>query len=173
MEIDAGMSADSAPKARRKRADSSPADRRRHGRSAVTNGSVLLRDADGRSAWVRRAKDIISEALSDLGGVDNTSAAERSIVRRAATLTVELERLEARFATAGEASADDLDLYQRTAGNLRRLLEAVGLQRRARNVTPSLSEYLAKLQETEEAEANKPATEEGAPLASGRGAAHG
>jgi hypothetical protein len=39
---------------------------------------------------------------------------------------VELERLEAKFATAGAANDLDLDLYQRTAGNLRRLLEAVG-----------------------------------------------
>jgi len=71
-----------------------------------------------------------------MSGEDNTSAAERSIVRRAAVLTVELERLEARFASAGEATAVDLDLYIRASGNLRRLLEAVGLHRRARDVTP-------------------------------------
>jgi hypothetical protein len=110
-------------------------------RSRITNGSALLPGIDGRSPWVRRAKDIIAAHLSDLGGEINTSAAERSIVRRAAILTVELERLEARFATAGEASADDLDLYQRTAGNLRRLLEAVGLQRRPRDVTPDPLDY--------------------------------
>ena len=106
-------------------------------RSRVTNGSVLLPGIDGRSPWVRRCKDIIALHLSDLGGVDNTSAAERSLVRRASVLTVELERLEARFAGAGEADAGDLDLYQRTAGNLRRLLEAVGIQRRAKDITPS------------------------------------
>jgi hypothetical protein len=72
--------------------------------------------------------------VSDLGGAETISEAERSIVRRAAVLTTELERLEQRFALAGEASADDLDLYQKTAGNLRRLLEAVGLQRRANPV---------------------------------------
>jgi hypothetical protein len=126
----------------------SSADRPKVGRkkdpqkSRITNGSALLPGTDGRSAWVRRCKDIIAAHLSDLGGEFNTSAAERSLIRRASTLTVELERLEARFATAGKASADDLDLYQRTAGNLRRLLEAVGLQRRARNVTPTLAEYL-------------------------------
>jgi hypothetical protein len=92
---------------------------------------------------VRRLRDLMALHVADLGGDDAISAAERSIVRRAATLTVELERLELRFATAGEATADDLDLYQRTAGNLRRLLESIGLERRARDVTPSLSEYLA------------------------------
>jgi hypothetical protein len=108
--------------------------RKAHGRSRVSNGKVLLPGIDGRNTWVRRCKDVIAAHLSDLGGLDNTSAAERSIIRRVSTLTVELERLEAKFALAGEASADDLDLYQRTAGGLRRLLEAIGLERRAKNV---------------------------------------
>ena len=64
-------------------------------RSRITNGSALLPGIDGRSAWVRRTKDIISSHVSDLGGVDNTSAAERSLIRRASVMTVELERLEA------------------------------------------------------------------------------
>jgi hypothetical protein len=114
-------------------------------RSRITNGSALLPGVDGRSAWVRRAKDVIAAHLSD---IPDASAAERSIIRRAAVLTVELERLEAAFAVAGEADPEALDLYGRTSGNLRRLLEAVGLQRRARDVTlPSLREYLAKPQE--------------------------
>jgi hypothetical protein len=67
-----------------------------------------------------------------------------------------LEVFESKFAKAGQASPDDLDLYQRTAGNLRRLLESVGIQRRPRAVS-TLSEYLASLPkepviEAEEAE---------------------
>lgn len=118
------------------------AKRQRQGRSRITNGSALLPGVDGRSAWIRRCKDVIAAHLSDLGGEDNTSAAERSIIRRASVMTVELERLEARFAVAGKASERDLDLYIRAAGNLRRLLEAIGLRRRPRDVTPSLSDYL-------------------------------
>jgi hypothetical protein len=98
---------------------------------------------DGRSTWARRLRDLIDLHVGDLGGSDAISAAQKSIVRRACTLTVELERLEARFALAGEADADDLDLYQRTAGNLRRLLESLGLERKQRDVTPTLSAYLA------------------------------
>jgi hypothetical protein len=111
-------------------------------KSRVGNGSVLLPGVDGRSAWARRAKDVLSEHLLDLGGEDNTSAAERSIIRRAAVLTTELERLEVKFALAGEASADEIDLYARVSGNLRRPLEAVGLRRRPRNLTPNLKDYL-------------------------------
>jgi hypothetical protein len=113
-------------------------------RSQITNGSALLPGIDGRSAWVRRCKDVIREHLSDLGGAANTSAAQRSIFRRASVLTVELERLEAKFATAGEASADDIDVYARVASNMRRLLEAVGLKRVPRDITPTLSDVLRR-----------------------------
>jgi hypothetical protein len=123
------------------------ASKAKHGRSRVTNGNKLLVGVDGRSPWVRRCRDVIRLHLSDLGGEDNTSEAARSLVRRAAVLTTELEMLEARFALAdGAVSADDLDLYQRTANSLRRLLEAVGLQRRSRDVSPTLAEYLASKQ---------------------------
>lgn len=111
-------------------------------RSRVTNGSVLLQNVDGRSGWARRMRDLMALHLSDLGGEAAVSAAEKSIVRRIATLTVELERMEERFATDGEADADALDLYSRTSGNLRRLLEAIGLRRRPRDVTPDLRDYI-------------------------------
>jgi hypothetical protein len=110
-------------------------------RSQITNGSKLLPGIDGRSAWIRRAKDVIAAHLSD---IPDASAAERSIIRRAAVLTVELERLEAQFALAGEADADTLDLYGRVSGNLRRLLEAVGLQRRAKDCGPTLADIIRK-----------------------------
>jgi hypothetical protein len=111
-------------------------------RSKVTNGSAVLPGVDGRSTWVRRLRDLIALHLSDLGGIDQASEAEKSVIRRAATLTVELERLEAKFAEAGEATPADLDLYQRTAGNLRRLLESVGIQRRPKDITPSLASII-------------------------------
>jgi hypothetical protein len=112
-------------------------------RSRVGNGSCFLPGIiDGRSVWIRRAKEVVASHLSDMGGEANCSAAECSIVRRAAILTVELERLESQFAVAGAADANALDQYSRIAGNLRRLLESVGLKRRARDVT-TLSDYLS------------------------------
>lgn len=111
-------------------------------RSRVTNGTALLANVDGRSTWARRMRDLMALHLSDLGGEAAVSAAEKSIIRRAATLTVELERMEERFATDGEADAEALDLYSRTSGNLRRLLEAIGLRRRPRDITPDLSSYI-------------------------------
>jgi len=115
---------------------------KRQARSKITNGSALLPNVDGRSTWVRRCRDIIALHLSDMGGESNTSSAERSIIRRAAVLTTELEVLEQRFAAVGSATAVDLDLYIRASGNLRRMLESVGLQRRAKDITPRLSDIL-------------------------------
>jgi hypothetical protein len=42
-----------------------------------------------------------------------------------------------------DASPEDLDLYARVAGNLRRLFESVGIARRPRDVTPNLETYRA------------------------------
>ncbi len=105
----------------------------------MTNGKSLLAGVDGRSVWARRFRDLIDLHVTDRGG--DMSQAKRSIIRRAAALEVELERLEAKFALAGEASAADLDLYQRASNTMRRHLESVGLDRVARDVSP-LSDYL-------------------------------
>lgn len=113
------------------------------GRSKVTNGSRLLPGVDGRTVWARRMRDVAHLHLRDIGGAAEASEAEKSIIRRIATLTVELERMEERFATDGEADADALDLYSRTSGNLRRLLEAIGLRRRPKDITPNLSDIIS------------------------------
>lgn len=113
-------------------------------RARVSNGSAVLAGVDGRSTWSRRLRDVIELHLVDLGGAAAVSEAERSIVRRIAALTVELERMESQFANDGGASERSLDVYNRAAGNLRRLLEAIGIERRQRNVTPpDLRTYLA------------------------------
>jgi hypothetical protein len=113
-----------------------------NGRSRITNGSSLLPSVDGRSIWARRLRDLIVLHENDYGGADAISEAERSLVRRAAALTVELELMEVKFAANGGAKAWELDSYQRAANSLRRLLESLGLQRRARDVT-GLGEILA------------------------------
>src|SRR5262245_13609108 len=78
-------------------------------RSAVTNGKRLFvrgSQGDGNGAWARRMRDVIALHVSDLGGWDNVTEAEKSILRRAATLTVELERLEARFSNSNHSPRD-------------------------------------------------------------------
>ena len=111
------------------------------GRSKITNGGTLLPGIDGRGAWARRLRDVLAAHFADLGGRDNLSEAERSLLRRASILTVELETLEFRFAQSDDTNVEMVDLYQRTASSLRRILESVGLQRRPKDIT-SLGELL-------------------------------
>jgi hypothetical protein len=124
-----------------------------HG-SRITNGKTLLPGVDGRNTWARRLRDLIQLHLSDLGGEDNASEAEKNLVRRACALTVELELLESKFAAVNNgALPKDLDLYGRTAGNLRRILETLGMTRRAKDITPSIERFIANYGEDEVEEA--------------------
>ncbi len=112
-------------------------------RTRVTNGAVAIGGVDGRTLWARRYKDVVALHASDLGGADLMSEAQKALVRRAATLVVELERLEARFASGDKPPSErELDLYSRLAGGLRRLLETIGLERRPRDTTPTITAYL-------------------------------
>jgi len=115
-------------------------------RAAITNGSSLFTDhrLDERSSWARRFRDLIALHTIDLGGDENLSEAEKALVRRSSMLTLQLELMESRFAANdGEATAHQLKLYQTTSNTLRRLLESLGLQRRAKDITPpSVDAYL-------------------------------
>lgn len=110
-------------------------------RSSVSNGSRLLM-ADGRSPWSRRFRDIVALHCQDLGGYENLSQAELAIIRRAATLQVELEAQEAKAAN-GEAKID-LVAFAQVANGLRRLLETIGIKRTPRDVTPTLASIIAE-----------------------------
>lgn len=114
-------------------------------RSKMANGTAILLGArDERSVFVRRMKEIIADHISDLGGLDAVSVAERSIVRRVATLTIQLEKLETRFAEDPTVGERTLDLYNRTSANLGRLLDRLGLKRKTRDITPTLDAYIAE-----------------------------
>ncbi len=111
----------------------------RRQRSAVTNGRRLFVEGDGSSAWSRRYKDLIAAHASDLGGADVLSEAQRSLVRRASAIELELEQMEGRLS---QGEPVDLDAFTRAAGHLRRILETLGLERRPRDITPPLRTYL-------------------------------
>jgi hypothetical protein len=78
------------------------------------------------------------------------SEAQFSLIRRAAAIECELERLDAMLS---RGDAVDMDSYARVAGHLRRLFETLGLERKPRNVSPpTLDQYLAHRRYNEAAE---------------------
>jgi hypothetical protein len=99
------------------------ADRAPEQRSAVTNRNALfLENVDERTPFARRFRDVLSLHISDLGGWDEVTEAQASLARRAATITVELERIECRLAEASESNDKLAGLYATLSNCLRRLL---------------------------------------------------
>jgi hypothetical protein len=109
-------------------------------RSAVTNRKRLFVEGDGRSPWARRWRDLVELHAGDLGGIDVLSEAQFSLIKRAATIEVELELSEGRMSMGQEV---DLDIFTRSASHLRRIFETLGIERRPKDATPSLAQYLS------------------------------
>src|SRR5262249_37356125 len=106
-------------------------------RSRVSNGKALFVEADGRGPWGRRFRDVLAEIPNARGGADLLSECQRQLVRRCATISIACERLEGE-AASGEPI--DLELYGRLTDRLGRALQRLGLERKPRDVTPSLAD---------------------------------
>jgi hypothetical protein len=109
-----------------------PRVRAKRPRSAVTSGRKAFISGDPNSAWARRFHDLVQGHLSDLSGRSNVSEAKFALCKRAAGLECELEQMEGRMSLGEEIN---LDSYGRAASHLRRILETLGLERKARDVT--------------------------------------
>ena len=102
---------------------------------------LTLADIDRRTRAFQAAERLLGELIVDLGGEARASAGEREIAQRAAVLGSLIEDIEARW-LRGETIA--LGDYLAATNAQRRLLATLGLERRARDVTPSLDRYLAR-----------------------------
>jgi hypothetical protein len=115
-------------------ADPAPLERRSSKqRSRMTNGTALLPDVDGRSAIARRFKDITSGILADQGGADQCSESRLQLVRRFAAAAVLAEQMESRLANGEQI---DIQEHALLCSTLTRLAQRIGIERRARDVTP-------------------------------------
>jgi hypothetical protein len=100
----------------------------------------MLPGLDGRSATARRFRDLVNAFVADMGGLDRCSEVRLGLVRRLAATTVQAEMLEARMVN-GEVI--DIATLCTLASTTVRLSQRLGLERRARDVTPSVDQYLA------------------------------
>jgi hypothetical protein len=110
-----------------------------HGRTKLTNGKELLPDVDGRSLLYKRFKEIARLVAADQGGLDALSEARVQLVRRFAATCVMAEQLEANM-----CNGLPIDINQHTAlsGTLVKLGSRIGIDRRAKHITPNLTDYL-------------------------------
>ena len=111
-------------------------------RSAIANGSRLhVVEVDGRSAEARRFRDIFAEIVSDLGGSDTLSEAQRQLARRATLMSVQAELMEA-DSLIGKPL--DLDAYGALSDRLGRCLNRLGIKRVAKVVPNALADHFAR-----------------------------
>jgi hypothetical protein len=105
----------------------------------VTNGRQAFVQGNGWSPWARRWRDLIELHTLDLTAGDPSvlSEAQRTMIKRVATIEIELEQIEGRLS---EGKAADLATYATASSHLRRLLETLGLDRKQRDVTNGVIE---------------------------------
>jgi hypothetical protein len=132
-----------APQARRNVARSgSPRNHAPAQRSRVTNGKSPFVIRELRGPWARRFRDVLGEIISDLSGPEGLSEGQRQLARRAATISILCEQMECQAAAGNEVDADQ---YGSLSDRLGRCFGRLGIDsgRVAKNVTPSLDQYLA------------------------------
>jgi hypothetical protein len=108
-------------------------------RSRVTNGADVLPGVDLRSATARRYRDLYEAMCVDQGGIERLSQARLQLIRRFAAASVLAEAMEARLAAGLPVDVTEFSTLASTAV---RIAQRIGLDRRARNVTPSLQDYI-------------------------------
>lgn len=111
---------------------------------------LTLGHLDGRTIAARRAHELIETIEADLGGADNLSEGSRQLVQRAAVLGTFIESCEAQW--LGGAAVDLAD-YLAAINSQRRVLSTIGLERRQRDVSPTLDDIAREIHEEREAHA--------------------
>ena len=123
----------------------SPGDGRRitslTGRSRITNGKDLLAGIDQRSAAFRRYRDLYEAIVGDQGGLDQCSESRKQLVRRFASVSVICEQAEAKL-VAGEPI--NVSEHALLCSTLTRLVSRLGIDRIARDISPTLSDVLRR-----------------------------
>lgn len=111
------------------------------GATRLGTGGTILQGVDMRSHGGRRFKELCADLVAHVDG--DPTAPQLAIIRRAAALAVWCEGQETAQAQGGDF---DVSAYTTAANSLRRLLTDLGLERRARDVTPSLREFIERRQ---------------------------
>jgi hypothetical protein len=110
---------------------------------------LTLDSLDRRTGAAKRAYELVAGIANDLGGAEHLTEGAKQLVQRVAVLAAFLEDCEARW-IAGEPF--EISDYLPAINAQRRILETLGIERRARDVT-TLESYLAQRAAATRAEA--------------------
>jgi hypothetical protein len=114
-------------------------------------GKVRLRtfnDLDKRSSAYLHIHELVTAIINDLGGPDAVSTSERLVIEDAAFMSTICKDRQVLWLQGKEI---DVNAYVTTANCVRRNLETVGLERRARDVTAEGNDLVRRVIEAAEA----------------------
>jgi hypothetical protein len=114
-------------------------------------GKVRLRtfnDLDKRSSAYLHIHELVTAIINDLGGPDAVSTSERLVIEDAAFMSTICKDRQVLWLQGKEI---DVNSYVTTANCVRRNLETVGLERRARDVTDEGNDLVRRVIEAAEA----------------------
>lgn len=104
-------------------------------------------------ADTQRYYQVCDELIAQLGGPDNVAAAKLLLIEGSAAMAVMREiRTRKVAAKFWEVSPRQELNFGRNLSTERRALETIGLERKARDITPSLDDYVQQTIDAEAAE---------------------
>jgi hypothetical protein len=132
------LSDDSKPIAAPSKPAAPVAARFKQARTRLGNGTSPIAGVDGRTHGGRRFRELVADLAHHMG--NEPTPPQQAIIMRAAALMIWCETQETALANGAEF---DVAAFTTAANSLRRLLVDIGLERRLKDVTPSLEQYLA------------------------------
>jgi hypothetical protein len=115
-----------------------PAKRRNKGR---VKPQLLTRDQlDGRTSAAKLFDRLVADIEADLGGRDQLSTIERVLIEGFAGAALTLHHLNTLLALGKEI---DLSQHAQAVSAMVRVASRLGVSRRAKDISPSLDQYLA------------------------------
>ncbi|MBC6714698.1 hypothetical protein H9Q09_00670 [Aurantimonas sp. DM33-3] len=109
-------------------------------RAAVSNGTRLLSGVDGRSASARRFRDLVRSLSDELGGEASLTEPQRAMVRHAAGVMIQAERMQSAIVRGETIDAEQL---VRLSNTLARMMKDIGVKAQAaKPKAPDLASYL-------------------------------
>ena len=115
---------------------------RRRRRPSVSKPPLFTRDClDGRTLAAKAFDQLVSDIHSDLGGKDQLSRIQLALVEAFAGACVVLDQLNARLLMGEKISLPELAA---ASNAMTRIASRLGLQRRARDVGPTLGDLMRR-----------------------------
>src|SRR5882672_2739131 len=122
--------------------------RARPPRGGISKLRLLTRHAlDRRTRASKQAEAIANGIAEDLGGVDQLSTVQRHLIEAFAGEAVKMHHLNAQLLLGKEI---DLNDHSHAISNMVRIAQRIGVQRVARDVTPTVRAYAARAREQQE-----------------------